>query len=101
MTRQLNVVRVDFNRRPDVIDGVEVWKASCHRLDAVGPTALKVDDLVLAVTEMYGDGFVAKVYQEPYEHGKSVNPQTGQPEPFYRVPVTPVDITVAEPTEKA
>jgi hypothetical protein len=92
----LTVVGVDFNRRPEVIDGAEVWKAKCTRLDAEGSGALKVGELVLAVAEVPGDGFVAQVYAEAYEHGKSVNPATGQPEAYYRVPVTPVLVQPVE-----
>lgn len=90
----ITVVQVDFNVPADVDEqGEEFWKAFCDRLDAEGPGVLQVDELVLAVTETPGEGFVARVVSSPVARGKMLDPHTGEAKQVYRVLITPVDIS--------
>lgn len=85
----LSAVWVDYNRPSAQVNGKEVWVASC---DSVEATALQVGELVLAVTEVPGEGFVARVAEAPVARGRRLDPHTGQAAQAYRLLVSPVDL---------
>lgn len=86
----VTVVQVDFNVPARVEGENEIHRAFCAELDA---TELQVGDIVLAVTEVPGDGFVGRVHEAPVARGKRMDPHTGRPTQVFRLMVTPVDLS--------
>lgn len=89
----MTVVQVDLNVPPRVEGENEIHRAFCAELDA---TELRVGDIVLAVTEVPGEGFVGRVHEAPVARGKRLDPHTGQSVQAFRLMVTPADLTPRE-----